>query len=103
MAMQLLVILLVALPAAAAIVAAALGPGRAALIRKVCLAVTIADAFIAISLAIAFCANNTKALWPGEKGHEKVLVLWKGQSETLTTFRPDFVPGASSDDPHATT
>ena len=68
--MDLLVILLIALPAGAAIVAAALGAGRAALIRRICLAVTIADALIAIALAVAFVANNTKALWPGERGQD---------------------------------
>jgi NADH-quinone oxidoreductase subunit M len=81
--LRLLLILLLALPAAAAVVAAALGSGKGPLIRRICLGVAIADAAIAILLALG-------------------LVSARGNVGPLPTFQPEIVPGAATN-PHQTT
>jgi NADH-quinone oxidoreductase subunit M len=79
---QALVIVLLALPAAAAIVVACLGPGRALLVRQISLGATLAGALIAAVLAFGFMT---------------------GRDDIKTdTYSPMFVPGSGAD-PHATT
>jgi NADH-quinone oxidoreductase subunit M len=82
--LRFLLIVLLLLPAVAAIVVAALGAGKAPLIRRVCLGVTIADAAIAILLAMG-------------------LVSARRDMEALATFQPEIVPGAAAGMPHQTT
>jgi NADH-quinone oxidoreductase subunit M len=79
-----LLILLLVLPAVAAVVVACLGQGRALLVRQICLGVTVADAVLALVLAIGFLS---------------------GRSETKdgATFHPEFVPGSTATAKHATT
>jgi NADH-quinone oxidoreductase subunit M len=96
--LRFLVILLVALPALAAIVAALLGPGRTALIRQICLAITLTDALIALVLAVAFCGGRELAV-RSVQGEDRVFL---GKNE-VTTFHPDIVPGAHGEDVHRTT
>jgi NADH-quinone oxidoreductase subunit M len=83
-ALRVLLILLLALPAVAAIVVALLGPGRAALIRQICLGVTLADVAITAALIAGFASARADV-------------------RELTTFRPEIVPGAAATDPHHTT
>jgi NADH-quinone oxidoreductase subunit M len=103
-ALRLLLMLLLAVPAVAAAVAAALGPGRAALIRQVCLGATIADAVIALALALGFVAARADVEVRSEGGRDRV-VVHQGDKVVgqLTTFRPEVVPGATTDEPHKTT
>src|SRR5262245_29109304 len=84
--MPTLLILLLAVPLAGTIAAAALGAGRRDAIRKLCLGVTVADLVIALVLAAGFLdvrANATPA--------------------ASDTFQPVFVPGADAKDSHKTT
>jgi len=80
--MQVLLILLLALPAAAAIVVACLGASRALLARQISLGATLLGVVLALALAAAFLTGRTP-------GNDK-------------TFRPEFVPGATDAHPHAT-
>jgi NADH-quinone oxidoreductase subunit M len=84
MGYQILVVLLLVLPAVTAVVVACLGQGRALLVRQICLGVTVADALIALVLAFGFLSGRT-------------------QSKDGTTFHPEFVPGSTTESPHATT
>jgi NADH-quinone oxidoreductase subunit M len=98
--LRFLLILLLALPAAAAVVAAALGPTRTALIRRICLGVTIADAVIALILAIGLINARAGVAVAADK-----VIAPKGadKTETLTTFRPEVVPGSTAEKPDRTT
>ena len=80
---QTLLILLLALPAVAAIVVACLGQQRAALVRWISLGATVTAALFAFVLAIAFLSTRAEM---------------KERS-----FRPEFVPGSTTASPHATT
>jgi NADH-quinone oxidoreductase subunit M len=84
-----LLVLLLALPVAAAIVVALLGPRRLPAIRWISLAVTVADLVIAALLAIGFVEIRADA--PPQA------------AEPVPTFRPEIVPGATAADPHRTT
>jgi NADH-quinone oxidoreductase subunit M len=78
-----LLVLLLALPAAAAIVVALLGPRRLAALRWISLAVTVADLLIAALLAAGFA--EIRAAEP------------QRATERVPTFRPEIVPGAAAD------
>ncbi len=84
MVFQVLVVVLLLLPAVGAIVVACLGQGRALLVRKISLGVTVADALIVLVLAFAFLCGRT-------------------QTKDGTTFHPEFVPGSTTEAPHTTT
>src|SRR5947209_929863 len=84
-----LLVLLLALPAAGAIVVALLGPRRLVAIRWVSLLVTLADLAIAVTLAIGFVEIRSDAK--------------PRPAEGVPTFRPEIVPGASEGDRHRTT
>src|ERR1043165_1272531 len=81
--MGFLVILLLAIPLAAAIAVACLGQNRALLVRQVSLAASVTGAVIALVLAASFLAQR------GER--------------TAKTFRPYYVPGSTVSEPHETT
>src|ERR1043166_2160788 len=100
--LRLLVILLVALPAATAILVAALGRERRALIRQICLGATLADAVIALVLVIAFI--DARSAVEIEKLPDGRLLVTDGRQNgaAFTSFRPEIVPGAAAD-PHRTT
>ena len=101
--LRFLVILLRALPALAAILSAALGSGRRALIRQLCLGVTIADAAIALVLAIGLAeVRGPVEVEKLPSGRYQVTDGRQGGSP-FTSFRPEIVPGATSDAPHKTT
>src|SRR5947209_1638283 len=102
-ALRLLVILLLAVPAVAAVVAAALGPGRAALIRQICLGATIADAVIALALAVGLVGARSDVEVRSVNGRDQVVARRGDQVEPFTTFRPEIVPGATAAAPHKTT
>jgi NADH-quinone oxidoreductase subunit M len=80
---QALPILLLLLPALAALVVACLGQGRALLVRQISLGVSVAGAIIALVLAFGFLTQRTEM--------------------KETTFRPEFVPGSTAQSPHTTT
>src|SRR5262249_42478947 len=84
-----LLVVLLALPVAAAIVVALLGPRRLPAIRWISLAVTVADLVIAGLLAAGFVEirANTPPRAAGP----------------VPTFRPEIVPGATDANPHRTT
>src|SRR5262249_3840207 len=79
---QILLILLLVLPAAGAIVVACLGQSRALLVRQISLGVSVAGAVIPVIVTLGFLATRSDA--------------------RLTTYQPEFVPGATADG-HATT
>ncbi|MBI1831735.1 MAG: NADH-quinone oxidoreductase subunit M, partial [Planctomycetes bacterium] len=78
-----LLMLLLILPAAAAILVACLGPRRALLVRQITLGACVASLIVALVLAFGFLSTRTEM-------KEK-------------TFRPEFVPGSTAEAPHATT
>jgi len=78
-----LLILLLLLPAAAAVFVACLGKDRALLVRQVSLGVTVAGAIVALVIAGGFLATRTEM--------------------TSSTYRPEFVPGATAQRPDQTT
>src|SRR5579871_2466609 len=82
---QWVLMLLLALPLAAAVVCAALGQGRAPLVRWVALGAALVELALALVLAARFVAYE----------HATNLAA-------LTTFTPEFVPGSTPDDPHKT-
>ena len=79
---QILVLLLLLLPAVAALVVACLGEGRALLVRQISLGASVAGAVIALVLAAGF--------------------LSQPRGETKGTFHPEFVPGSIATSPHKT-
>jgi NADH-quinone oxidoreductase subunit M len=79
-----LLLALLVLPAAAAILVACLGQERAQLVRWISLGATSLTAVISIALALA-------------------LMSVRSDTKDLKRFQPEFVPGASAQDPHATT
>jgi NADH-quinone oxidoreductase subunit M len=81
---------LLALPAAAAVVIALLGPGRGRAIRWISLAATVAMLVFAVILTAGFLEIR--------KQHPL-----KTSGETVATFRPEIVPGATEQAPHQTT
>src|SRR4051794_26354784 len=81
---QSLLILLLVLPAAAAIVVACLGQGRALLVRQISLGATVASAIVALFVAGEFLGN-------------------RGDMKDATTYRPEFVPGSTAQAKHETT
>ncbi len=83
--MRILLVALLAVPAVAAVVVAALGTRRLDAIRWIALGATLTSAVLAAVLAIAFAE-----------------VRAAGEPVPQRTFQPEFVPGAH-DDPHATT
>src|SRR5262245_3092583 len=88
--MPFLLLLLLCVPAVTAIVVACLGPSRAPLIRWLSLAATFGTLLIASLLAIAYVQTAANDDHP-----EK--------ASSVTTFRPEFVPGSEPSAPHATT
>lgn len=80
---SILLLLLILLPAGAAITVACLGAGRALLVRQISLGVTLASAVFALILALAFLTQ-------------------RGEMKD-STYRPEFVPGAASKSPEKTT
>jgi NADH-quinone oxidoreductase subunit M len=95
--LRFLVILLLALPAAAAIVAGVLGPSRTALIRQICLGTTVADALIALVLVFGlFGARSDVSVVRQVQGRQDRVVTSR-TGKDLTTFRPEIVPGAAPD------
>jgi NADH-quinone oxidoreductase subunit M len=84
-----LLVLLLALPAAGAIVVALLGPRRLSAIRWVSLLVAVADLAIAVTLAIGVVEIRSDAK--------------PRPTEPVPTFRPEIVPGAAAGDRHRTT
>jgi NADH-quinone oxidoreductase subunit M len=78
-----LLLFLLGIPAAAAVVTALLGPRRGAAIRWVSLAATVAGLVLAVILAVNFVRLP-------ERGR-------------LTTFQPEWVPGAAHEGDHTTT
>lgn len=85
-----LLLVLLALPAAAAIAVAALGQRRA-LIRWVALGVTLADAVIALALVFAYIDERQSA--PGSAAPVGI----------TSTFQPELVPGSTPRQPNNTT
>jgi NADH-quinone oxidoreductase subunit M len=83
-----LMVVLLALPVAAAIVVALLGPRRLPAIRWISLAVTVADLVIASLLTIGFVEIRSAAP--------------ERAAEAVPSFHPEIVPGANTD-PHRTT
>jgi NADH-quinone oxidoreductase subunit M len=82
--LRILLLMLLALPLAAAIVVACLGPGRLDAVRWISLATTVAGLVLALILAVSFV--NLPDHTPGAD----------------RTFHPEIVPGAGADR-HATT
>jgi NADH-quinone oxidoreductase subunit M len=82
--LRVLVVVLLALPATAAVVAALLGPRRGQAVRWISLAAVVTDLVVAAILVISFAAmQREESRW--------------------VTFRPELVPGADPEQPHATT
>jgi NADH-quinone oxidoreductase subunit M len=123
--LRFLLILLLAVPAVAAVVVALLGHGRAQAIRLVSLAAVVLDLLLAVALTIGFInarpsaseADDVEALARG-------LADWRNQfhrnapdkrqpkdsraehnipPKPIATFAPEIVPGADAKDPHKTT
>ncbi len=91
--LRILLVLLLALPAGAAVVVALLGPQRLGVIRALSLAVTLATLAIAIALAAGFIESRDLAPLPDPKQMAKTEPGWR------PTFRPEIVPGAPASDP----
>jgi NADH-quinone oxidoreductase subunit M len=86
--LRVLLVVMLALPVAAAMLAAALGPRRAPAVRGVALAAVLADAVLAAILVTAFMSLDRPDV----------------ASQTRTpTFVPEIVPGSVHQDPHRTT
>jgi len=81
-AMRVFVVLLLALPAATAVVVALLGPKRQCAIRWLCLTITLVDAVLASVLAVNLIRHR--------KDHHGGPEI-QGK---FATFQPEFVPGA---------
>ncbi|MSU76529.1 MAG: NADH-quinone oxidoreductase subunit M [Gemmataceae bacterium] len=81
---QTLLLILIFLPVAAAVLVACLGPARAQLVRQISLLASVAGAVIALVIAIGFISNRDHA-------------------KQIHRFEPMFVPGNTTDAPHATT
>jgi NADH-quinone oxidoreductase subunit M len=77
--------LLLIIPAVAAIVVACLGPTRALLVRQISLGATVASAIIALVVAFGFLAERS------------------AHAELHKKYRPEFVPGATADNLRETT
>src|SRR5947207_10619965 len=97
--LRFLVILLVALPAATAILVAALGAGHRALIRQICLGVTIADAVIALALTIGLVDARSSVEIEKTADGRYLVTDGRERGAAFTSFRPEIVPGAASDTP----
>ncbi|MBM3993562.1 MAG: NADH-quinone oxidoreductase subunit M [Planctomycetes bacterium] len=78
-----LLILLLVIPALAALVVALVGSTQPLLVRQISLGTTVASLAVACVLAFGFLSTRTEM--------------------KERTFRPEFVPGATADAPHATT
>jgi NADH-quinone oxidoreductase subunit M len=90
--LRILLVVLLALPAAAAVVVALLGPRRGQVVRWLSLAAVVADLVLAAVLVIGFATLARKS----EKDRPSLL--------EAGTFQPEIVPGADEPDrPHATT
>jgi NADH-quinone oxidoreductase subunit M len=81
-----LLVALLVIPLAAAIAAGLLGPRRGPAIRWLSLAATLVTLALALIVAVGFAYLRAHSTEPHDG-----------------TFRPEFVPGASPDNPHATT
>src|SRR3954451_4467139 len=89
---RLMLLGLLALPAATALVVACLGPRRGAVIRWLCLGVTIALVLLSFVLAFEFLV-----------GARDVTPAAAGAVDKVVTFQPELVPGADRADRHKTT
>jgi NADH-quinone oxidoreductase subunit M len=85
-----LLVLLLALPAAGAVIVALLGPRRLPAIRWVSLGITLADLAIAVLLTIGFVEIRAHV---ASKEKQDIKAAPTG------TFRPEIVPGAPGDNP----
>src|SRR5262245_34397166 len=83
---------LLALPAGAAVVVACLGPRRGAIIRWLCLGVTIVTVLLTFALAFEFLV-----------GTRNVTPAAAGAVDKVVTCQPELVPGADRADRHKTT
>ncbi|HYT88572.1 MAG TPA: NADH-quinone oxidoreductase subunit M [Gemmataceae bacterium] len=90
-----LMVALLALPAAAAVVVALLGPRRGPAIRWLSLGTTVATLVIAVILSASFYEIRGR--------HKERVEKEPKDSPTVNTFRPEFVPGATEEFPHETT
>src|SRR5262245_7670875 len=91
--MELLLLLLLALPAGGAIAVALLGGQRAQLVRWISLGITLADLLLAAVLTIGFAAARS----------ERETQVPAKAAAPATTFTPELVPGAEPGRPHETT
>jgi NADH-quinone oxidoreductase subunit M len=82
---RMMLIALLALPAATAVVVALLGTRRAAAIRWLCLAVTVLDLVLSFALMRDYLAAASRP------------------RDNVATFQPEMVPGADPANPHRTT
>jgi NADH-quinone oxidoreductase subunit M len=87
---QLIVVLLPAVPLAAAVIVWGLGPDRGSLIRNVSVAASLMTLVLALYLAGQFLLLDRAA--PSEQG-----------ANASGVFVPEFVPGSTADKPHRTT
>lgn len=89
-----LLVLLLVLPAVAAVIVALLGPRRAEAVRWVSFVASVATLGLAVLLAGHLWRLEHDAGPPPPSGNLGL---------KLPTFRPQFVPGATESNPHATT
>ncbi len=82
--MPTLLLILLFLPAAAAVVVACLGQARAQLVRQISLLVSVAGVVIALVLVAGFLSE-------------------RDNSKQIQRYEPRFVPGSNAESPHATT
>jgi NADH-quinone oxidoreductase subunit M len=85
--LRVILVVMLALPAAAAVAAALLGPRRAEAIRWLSLAAVLADLVLAAILVVGFATMQRNQRPEG----------------SAATFQPEIVPGADPGRPHATT
>src|SRR5687768_17188105 len=85
--LRLLLVLLLALPAAGALVVALCGPSRPQLVRQISLTVTLLDLLLAIVVTFGFLSAREERPLPNK----------------APTFQPVLVPGADAKVPEKTT
>lgn len=89
--LRLILVLLLVVPALAAVASALMGRQRLAAIRWLCLGATILDVVLAFILVAGFVDARAASGDPLQ------------QKERVKTFQPEIVPGATEGDPHRTT
>ncbi|HEV3262676.1 MAG TPA: proton-conducting transporter membrane subunit, partial [Gemmataceae bacterium] len=93
--LSVLVVLLLAMPLAAAVTVALLGSRQAEAVRWCSLAATVINLVLAVILAVSFAQRR--------HGQEAADGEPAKKTELYPTFLPEFVPGSPSDRPHDTT